>query len=67
MRDDAIELGCLDDVQRIREIPTRGTSAHRQLRVYEGALREGATEQEALEQVVDWLVTETAATTVNAQ
>jgi carboxylate-amine ligase len=61
VRDDAIELGCLDDVQRIREIPARGTSAHRQLRLYESALRDGATEQEALEAVVDWLIAETAA------
>jgi carboxylate-amine ligase len=60
VRDDAIELGCLDDVQRIREIPARGTSAHRQLRIYEESLRAGASEPEALVAVVDWLVAETA-------
>jgi carboxylate-amine ligase len=60
VKEDAIELGCLDDVQRIREIPTRGTSAHRQLRIYEESLRGGASTQEALEAVVDWLVEETA-------
>ena len=60
VKEDAIELGCLDDVQRIRDIPVRGTSAHRQLRTYEEALRNGASTQQALEAVVDWLVAETA-------
>jgi carboxylate-amine ligase len=60
VKEDAIELGCLDDVQHVRDIPARGTSAHRQLRVYEEALRNGASTQEALEAVVDWLVEETA-------
>jgi carboxylate-amine ligase len=60
VKEDAIELGCLDDVQRVRDIPARGTSAHRQLRTYEQALGAGASPQEALESVVDWLVTETA-------
>jgi glutamate---cysteine ligase / carboxylate-amine ligase len=60
VKEDAIELGCLDDVQRVREIPARGTSAHRQLHTYEQALGAGASPQEALESVVDWLVAETA-------
>jgi carboxylate-amine ligase len=60
VKEDAIELGCLDDVQRIRDILARGTSAHRQLRVYEESLRGGASSQQALEAVVDWLVEETA-------
>ena len=60
VKEDAIELGCLDDVQRIRDIPVRGTSAHRQLRIYEETLRNGASIQAALEAVVDWLVAETA-------
>jgi carboxylate-amine ligase len=47
-------------VSSARDIVTRGTSAHRQLRVYEDALRSGASDQEALESVVDWLVLETA-------
>ncbi|MCE3286065.1 MAG: carboxylate-amine ligase [Steroidobacteraceae bacterium] len=60
VKEDATELGCLDDVQRVRDIPTRGTSAHRQVHVYEQALGAGASPQEALEAVVDWLVAETA-------
>jgi carboxylate-amine ligase len=59
VHEDAVALGCLADLERIRDIPARGTSAHRQLRVYEDALRQGASEQDALEAVVDWLVVET--------
>ncbi len=38
----------------------RGTSAHRQVRVYDEARSHGASEREALVAVVDWLVRETA-------
>jgi carboxylate-amine ligase len=57
---DAQDLGCLADVERARDILVRGTSAHRQLRVYEAALAEGASETEALQAVVDMLIEETA-------
>jgi glutamate---cysteine ligase / carboxylate-amine ligase len=60
LREDAIELGCLAELEAVRRIPVRGTSAHQQLRVYEEALRAGASEQQALEAVVDWLVAATA-------
>ena len=60
IHDDAVELGCVDEVRAARDIVSRGTSAHRQLRVYEDALRSGASDQQALESVVDWLVLETA-------
>jgi carboxylate-amine ligase len=60
VHDDAVALGCLESVQHIRVIASRGTSAHSQLQVYEAALREGATEHEALVAVVDWLVAATA-------
>jgi carboxylate-amine ligase len=60
VREDADALGCLAEVEGLRDILDRGTSAHRQLRVYEAALRDGATEHEALTAVVDWLVEETA-------
>jgi carboxylate-amine ligase len=60
LREDAVELGCLAEVEGLREILERGTSAHRQLRIYERALQSGADEQEAFEAVVDWLVAETA-------
>jgi carboxylate-amine ligase len=60
VREDAEALGCTPEVERLREIASRGTSAHRQLRIYDQALSEGATTQEALGAVVSWLVEETA-------
>ncbi len=60
VREDAEALGCIAEVERLREILSRGTSAHRQLARYEQAIRSGATETEALRSVVDWLVEETA-------
>ncbi|HEX9876560.1 MAG TPA: carboxylate-amine ligase [Gammaproteobacteria bacterium] len=59
--DDAAALGCVKDVQRVRHILAHGTSAHRQLKVRERAIAEGASEEEALRAVVDSLVQETAA------
>ena len=43
-----------------RTILERGTSAHRQVKVFEDARSRGATEREALHAVVDWLIRETA-------
>jgi len=60
LREDALELGCLPEIEGLREILERGTSAHRQLRIYEAALQSGADEREAFGAVVDWLVVETA-------
>ena len=57
---DARHFGCVDEVLHAREILARGTSAHRQLAVFEGALADGATRVEALTAVVDWLIAETA-------
>jgi glutamate---cysteine ligase / carboxylate-amine ligase len=59
--EDAIALGCVREVQHIRNILGRGTSAHRQIEVYQRARAEGASEREALRAVVDFLVRETAA------
>jgi carboxylate-amine ligase len=60
LREDAAELGCLPEIEGLRAILERGTSAHRQLRIFEAALQSGADEREALGAVVDWLVVETA-------
>jgi carboxylate-amine ligase len=57
---DARHFGCLAEVSHAREILARGTSANRQLMVFEQALSAGATHTEALAAVVDWLITETA-------
>lgn len=58
--EDAEALGCLREVKRAAEIPARGTSAHRQLAVYEQAKARGADDNKALCKVVDWLIEETA-------
>ncbi|MDH3597964.1 MAG: carboxylate-amine ligase [Rhodospirillales bacterium] len=59
VRVDALALDCLDELKHAREIVQRGTSAHRQVEVFEEALEEGADKQEALKAVVDFLIEET--------
>jgi carboxylate-amine ligase len=59
VRDEAMRLGCLPEVLRAREILDRGTSADRQLNVHARACAAGATEHEAAQAVVDWLIEET--------
>ncbi len=60
IREDAVELGCLTEVERARDVLKRGTSAHRQVAAYQEALDAGASEHEALQAVVDFVVKETA-------
>src|SRR5271169_969259 len=57
---DARHFGCLAEVAHAREILARGTSAHRQLAVFDEALAQGATRAQALAAIVDWLIAETA-------
>ena len=57
---DAAALGCTTELAGLREIVQRGTSAHRQLAVYDAAVRAGAGNDEALLAVTRWLVEETA-------
>ena len=45
----------------MRHILKRGTSADRQLAVYDEARAAGASEHEATRAVVDWLIDETGA------
>lgn len=59
VREDAEFFGCTAEVEHAREILRRGTSAHRQVRVYENALARGAERPEALRAVVDNLIEET--------
>jgi len=56
---DARHFGCLAEVSHTREILARGTSAHRQLAVFDAALANGASRADALAAVVDWLISET--------
>ncbi|WP_298369535.1 carboxylate-amine ligase [Azospirillum sp.] len=58
-REDAAHFGCVAEVERARDILARGTSAHRQVAIYQEALENGATGWEALHKVVDWLAEET--------
>ena len=59
VRDDAIELGCLESVEGARAIVARGTSADRQLATYRSALGAGRSTDEALRDVVDELIADT--------
>ncbi|MFK5073395.1 hypothetical protein ACI4BE_28110, partial [Klebsiella pneumoniae] len=59
VREDAEALGCLHEVEYVRTILRRGTSAHRQIRTYDEARAAGASEREALSAVVDFLIRET--------
>jgi glutamate---cysteine ligase / carboxylate-amine ligase len=59
--EDAEVLGCKREIEHIRTILARGTSAHRQLETFHGARAGGATAREALQAVVDFLIRETAA------
>jgi glutamate---cysteine ligase / carboxylate-amine ligase len=56
---DARHFGCIDEVMQAREILARGTSAHRQLAIFDRALADGASRGDALAAVVDWLIAET--------
>ncbi len=60
IRDDATALGCLGDVEHVRNILSQGTSAHRQREVHRVALADGASAEEAARAVVDHLIEETA-------
>lgn len=61
VREDAEHFHCLGAVEHIRQIASEGTSADRQIRVYEDAIAQGADEKEALKAVVDHLVADTVA------
>lgn len=56
LRPHAAVLGCVDEIEHARTIARRGSSADFQLRVYNEALSQGASEHEAQIKVVDWLV-----------
>jgi len=61
LRDDAAELGCLAELERARTIVADGTSADRQLAVYQKAIVDGADAREALRAVTRWLARATVA------
>ncbi len=55
-QEDAAEAGCENELNHIRTILERGTSAHRQRKAYELAISSGASHEDALKAVVDMLV-----------
>lgn len=57
---DAEALDCQAEVAHVREMVRRGTSAHRQVEVYEQAKKQGADKKQALREVVAFLIDETA-------
>ena len=57
--EDAEALGCQDEVAATRNIMTRGTSAHRQLKAFELEQASGANDEDALKAVVDTLIADT--------
>jgi len=59
VRDDAEFFGCVAEVEHAREVLANGTSAHRQVKTYQQALSQGASEEEALKAVVDMLIEDT--------
>jgi carboxylate-amine ligase len=59
VEEDTAYFDCRAEVQHAHTILERGTSAHRQIAAYESALAEGASDQKALEAVVDLLIRET--------
>ena len=58
--EDAHALGCVRELEHMRNILGRGTSAHRQIAIHQRARADGASEREALRAVVDFLIRETA-------
>ncbi len=61
IHEDAVRLDCVREVESLREILRRGTSAHRQVAVFNKAKEDGASQDEALKAVVDFLIEETQA------
>ncbi len=59
IREDAEALECVAEVEHVHKILARGTSAHRQVRVHQAALENGAEPAEATRAVVDHLIAET--------
>ena len=60
IREDAEFFDCVHEVERAREILESGTSAHKQIEVWKTARDAGKSDVEALRDVVDMLIAETA-------
>lgn len=59
VEEDAVALGCTDEIENLQKILREGTSAHNQVGVYNDAISAGASVDDALRAVVDWLMMQT--------
>lgn len=59
IEEDADHLGCQEEIMGLRDILLNGTSAHNQINQYHKALDKGNNQEQALRQVVDWLIEQT--------
>ena len=59
LREDAEFFDCVAELDHARTIIDRGTSAHRQLAVYQSAIDAGMSSEDALRAVVDMLIDDT--------
>ena len=60
IREDAEFFDCVAEIERAREILERGTSAHKQVAAWQEACQAGKEDADALRDVVDMLIEETA-------
>jgi len=60
IREDAEFFDCVAEIEHVREILERGTSAHKQVEVWQEACQAGKEDAAALRDVVDMLIEETA-------
>ena len=60
VRHEARRLDCVRMLDQLADIPERGTSAQTQLRIYNERRADGATQEEALRCVVQWLMDTTS-------
>jgi carboxylate-amine ligase len=61
VREDAEFFGCVDEIEHTRAIAAGGTSADRQIGIYDRAVATGASADEALKAIVDHLIEATVA------
>lgn len=59
LAEDAEALDCADELAHVKTILETGTSAHQQLAAFDAAKGMGASDEEALKSVVDWLLATT--------
>lgn len=57
--EDAEALNCTREINNLKKIAERGTSAHRQVKCYDEAIATGSDTESALKAVVDHLIAET--------